>query len=269
MKLDQAAPHAALRGYVRCFQQREADFTAASVVFPLAARPAQILEFYLQERYVIHYAASGAVETAPRAVVVGPATYRRADLVLPGHLLVFTIQFQASGFHQLFRLPVADLVDRAYEAQSMIGSRVTGLEQRLADAGDFEERVRLATAFLLRYRNPGTTLDPVAIVANRALAGYRPVRVAQAAHEAGLSTRQFERRFAACVGVSPGQYAAIIRFDRALAAKLAAPTRLWTDIAQDVGYYDQMHLVRAFAGFAGESPTRYFRRILAMPRHWA
>src|SRR5580704_7157259 len=82
LKLDCAFPVAALCDCVRYFQQREARIAVAAVVYPIAARPEQILEFYLHQRYLVRDYESGAEDLAPRAVVVGPCTYRRAELVL-------------------------------------------------------------------------------------------------------------------------------------------------------------------------------------------
>ena len=48
-----------------------------------------------------------------------------------------------------------------------------------------------------------------------------------------------------------------------------APERLWTDIAQDAGYYDQMHMTRDFARFAGESPSMFTRKFRTTPQTWA
>jgi len=68
---------------------------------------------------------------------------------LHGRFEVFNIHFQASGFHGLFRVPMADLPDRAYDVQSVIGPIMSEVEQKLADTSNFQERVCVATAFLL------------------------------------------------------------------------------------------------------------------------
>jgi hypothetical protein len=99
------------------------------------------IEFYLNQRYLVRICETVAQELAPRTVVVGPSTFRRAELVLQGDFDVFTIHFQASGFHRLFRVPVADLSDRAYDAQSILGPVVSEVEERLADASTFQERI--------------------------------------------------------------------------------------------------------------------------------
>ena len=267
MKLDRAYPIAALHDYVSCFLQREADIQGSAVVYSIAARPYQILEFYLQQPYLVRDCESGTQEAAP-TVVVGPCTHRRIELVLCGRFLVFTVHFHASGFHRLFRAPMHELVDRAYEAQSVIGDGAPEIEQRLAEASDFRERVRAATVFLLQHLTAQSSFDPVAIIANRfRVRGAR--RIGDVAVRAGLSIRQFERRFAEHVGLPPKLYASLVRFNGALQAKIMAPERLWTDIAQEAGYYDQMHLVRDFARFAGESPSIFARRRRATRETWA
>ena len=49
MKLNRAYPVAALHDYVRRSGQREADIQGAAVAYSIAARPDQILEFYLRQ----------------------------------------------------------------------------------------------------------------------------------------------------------------------------------------------------------------------------
>jgi AraC-like DNA-binding protein len=268
MRLNSVPPVAALRDYVRSFQQREAQIDAGAVVYPITARPDQILEFYLKERYLVHLYESGTRDLAPRAVIVGPCTYRGADLVLNGRFDVFTIQFQPAGFHRLFGVPMPELTDRAYEARSVLGHVVLEIEQKLADAADFAERTRIATDFLLRYATLRTTPDAVAKVANEFLIENGALRIDGAAERAALSVRQFERVFCEQVGVPPKLYARIVRFHAALKAKREMTDRLWTDIAYEFGYYDQMHMIRDFQSFSGENPTRFSRRLTSMPDPW-
>lgn len=231
MKLNSAYPVAALRGYVRCFRQREAQITGAALLYPIAARPEQILEFYLQDRYLVRACGSGVQDFAPRALVVGPCTYRRAELVLRGRFEVFTIHFQPSGFHRLFRVPMPELVDHAYEARSVVGPFASAIEQPLAATADFAERIDIATHFLLQHVTAPNARDPVAAAAQQILIDRRAHRIGDIAASAGLSLRRFERKFRDQVGVAPKRYAAIVRFQTALRAKLAARHRSWTDIA--------------------------------------
>jgi hypothetical protein len=78
MRLNSVLPVAALRDYVRSFQQRKAKPGAATVIYPITARPDQFLEFYFKDRYVVHSYESGV--RALRTVIVGPCTHHGADL---------------------------------------------------------------------------------------------------------------------------------------------------------------------------------------------
>jgi AraC-like DNA-binding protein len=267
LELGTVTPVAALFDYVRYFQQRKANVDAAPVIYPIAARPEQILEFYLEERYLVHSHEAGTRELTPRAVIVGPCTYRRVDLILQGRFDVFTIHFQPSGFHRLFGVSMPDLADRAYDARSILGFVVSEIEQKLAEAASFAQRIRVATDFLQRYVSHRTAPDAVGKVANRFLVERYPC-IRDAAAITALSVRQFERRFCEQVGISPKLYARIVRFHAALDAKLAAADCRWTDIAYEFGYYDQMHMVRDFRQFSGESPAKFSTRLTAIPEPW-
>jgi AraC-like DNA-binding protein len=269
MKLTSARPVAPLRDYVRYFQQREALIDAGALIYPIAARPEQILEFYLADRYLVHSCDSGIRELAPRTVVVGPFTYRRAELVLQGRFDVFTVHFQPAGFHQLFGVPMMELADRADDARSVIGLAILDFEHKLADARSFVERIRVATDFLLTRTDCRKKPDAIAAMAMQLLQQRGALRIEQAAAGAGLSARQFDRKFREEVGTSPKLYARIVRFHAALTAKLTSDKNTWTAIAHDLGYYDQMHMVRDFHEFSAEAPARYAARLSAMPEPWA
>ena len=94
MNLEQTSPPPPLRDCIRCFQQRRANIRGTPTVYPIAARPDQFLEFYLQDPYIVRIGDGAAPEIVPHSVVVGPSTQRRAQLVLRGKLDVFTIQFR-------------------------------------------------------------------------------------------------------------------------------------------------------------------------------
>jgi len=74
-------------------------------------------------------------------------------------------------------------------------------------------------------------------------------------NKAAVSLRQSERRFHYQVGMRPKLYSRIARFEAALDRKARSQTKSWTEIAHELGYYDQMHLVHDFGQFPGETPT--------------
>ena len=83
-----------------------------------------------------------------------------------------------------------------------------------------------------------------------------PIRVADLAAAAGMSTDRLERAMRRVLGVSPKQYVLRLRAERA-AALLATTDRPIVRIAADCGYYDQSQLTRQFRDHVGMSPSDY------------
>jgi AraC-like DNA-binding protein len=59
------------------------------------------------------------------------------------------------------------------------------------------------------------------------------------------------------VGVSPKQFARIVRFQRAL--RVAKHGASWSTVATEAGYYDQAHLIAEFRELAGTTPAAFLR----------
>ena len=67
----------------------------------------------------------------------------------------------------------------------------------------------------------------------------------------------------------PKLYARVTRFEAALEFKTRAPDLKWTDIAHDLGYHDQMHMVHDFRQLADSTPSDLlpYLDLLVPPRH--
>lgn len=82
----------------------------------------------------------------------------------------------------------------------------------------------------------------------------------------GYSHRRFIALFRGAIGLSPKEYARVMRFDRALTLA-ADPAQSWAEIALTAGYSDQAHLSREFSSLAGMSPQTWRRTGATSPRH--
>ncbi len=94
----------------------------------------------------------------------------------------------------------------------------------------------------------------VAGAVDRLIASGGTVQVARLAAHAGLSERQFRRRFHNATGVAPKQYADVQRVRRALILALDDPD--WAAVAHDSGFADQPHLIRDVKQRFGAAPRR-------------
>jgi AraC-like DNA-binding protein len=260
-----APSSAVLRQYVWAYGMTTGWVGSVPLVIPLPARPKQLLTFSFGDPYCIHRLESDHRDASPRLTVVGPQTQARPGLSVCGRIDNFTIHFQPSGFNRLFGIPVTKLTDAAHDAYAVIGPEFPRLEHELGDTPGFAERIQIIEERLIRMVRCDGTRAPVAIAANCLFANNGIDRVSAMATGSGLSPRQFERRFLEQVGVPPKLYACIVRFNAALDHKLRSPSRAWSRIAIDHGFYDQMHLVHDCRAFTGESPSRFFAHLEGVP----
>ncbi|HJT15912.1 MAG TPA: AraC family transcriptional regulator [Thermoanaerobaculia bacterium] len=124
----------------------------------------------------------------------------------------------------------------------------------------------------LTKRFPHVTIENADNAMRKVFVDVRPDRRVDAAVEAimrsagrasidsiaatiGISRQHLARAFAYHVGVSPKTFARVMRFRRALALgdKLAG-----AELAAELGYFDQSHLIAEFREFAGTTPVPFF-----------
>jgi len=249
-----SSPAAGLERFVRFYVQREVRIRGTPVIHPVPARAAPMIEFDFGDPVDVLSFDKGVLFKSPSVVVVGPFTHRSVDLHLQGTLKSFVIMFQPDGLQRLYGLPMPEMADRSYDARSVLGCSISRAWQILGDLGSFEERVRFVNELLLRQslRSPG--VDGISDAATRMILSGGCVDIPALAGRAGLSMRQFARKFIRQVGVRPKLFARVARFEAALENKARFATKSWTHIAHEFGYYDQMHMVHDFREFTGETP---------------
>lgn len=254
MDIERALPSPELRSVVRSFEERRADLGSAVLAWPVAARPHQVLDIHLAEPYRVRLN-GGPAWLLPETIVVGPQTYRRAHLYLSGRIHVFNILFQPVGFHRLVGIDMTSLVNEDPIASDVLGPSAVTLGDAVRGATDFKSRVAAAERWLGTKLDGRDSDEPIGHASRLLIATRGCARIDDLVGRSGLSARQFQRRFAKQVGMTPKLFARIIRFDRALVARRDAPTRPWTDIVHELGYFDQAHFIRDCHELGGISPS--------------
>ncbi|MFJ8863340.1 DUF6597 domain-containing transcriptional factor [Streptomyces sp. NPDC102451] len=129
------------------------------------------------------------------------------------------------------------------------------------DPADEDARVAALDAFLLPLVPPP---DPQAELATELAELVRTdrslLRVDALARAGGLSVRSLQRLFSTCVGVGPKWVILRHRIHEALQRAGTDPEPDWAELAADLGYSDQAHLVRDFAATVGVPPAAFAQR---------
>ncbi len=192
---------------------------------------------------------------APYVVTrVRPGAWSR---VIAGSGSVFAIRLRPAGLAVLSELTP---IGPAEEAISAVAAPVFDLLQNIATADD--QAVRADELILQALRARPLTLEQrranAAVASLTSSPRVRPGRAV--AQELGISERTLQRALRATVGVGPNDVARRIRLQEVI--RLASsPNADMTQIAADLGYTDQAHLINEFRSVAGVSPGRYLREL--------
>jgi AraC-like DNA-binding protein len=256
MKIRRAIAHPDLQNIVRSFQERHADLGGTVLSWPVPARPHQILDIHLAEPFMVR-ADGDPLRRVPEVLLVGPQTCRLFQLYLSGKVHIFNILFQPTGLNRLIGIDMRSLVNQDPAASDVLGKAAAKLGDAVRSAADFRSRVRAAEQWIAATLSGRGDDEPIGHASRLLIATQGQMRIDEVVRRSGLSARQFQRRFAEQVGLTPKSYARLIRFDRALAMRHDASARPWADILHELGYFDQAHFIREFRALAGIAPTGF------------
>jgi AraC-like DNA-binding protein len=87
------------------------------------------------------------------------------------------------------------------------------------------------------------------------------IQVKQLEEKFHISERWLEKQFLAQVGLSPKEFARLIRFKSVMVESMMTPSVSWAKMIHDYGYYDQSHLIKDFQNYTGQTPTAFIKQI--------
>ncbi|MFC5220252.1 helix-turn-helix domain-containing protein [Streptomyces coerulescens] len=138
--------------------------------------------------------------------------------------------------------------------EDLWGPPARRLDERLADAGSWSERLALTDAFLARRAAAAPAMSPeVAGVWDTIVARRGQVRITDLAASCGWSRKRLWSRFGAQIGLTPKRAAVLARFDQA--ARALSSGENVSDVALACGYADQSHLHRDVLALTGFTPS--------------
>jgi AraC-like DNA-binding protein len=255
MRYSELKPTARLRPFVECFWTlqgaRSVDTSPVERILPDGCVEL-ILNF--GDRFLQHFEAEQTLQ--PRNFLVGQMT--GPILISPcGAVELLGIRFQPGGTRPFLDAPAHEVTDRVVDLGGLSVKLERGLLRACGSAQTLSEKVAAADAFLLaRLREQRYDAHLLALAATiidcRGL-----VSVDRLASDAGVSSRQLERRFQREVGIGPKLLARIVRFQQVFRA-VEGGNAAWADVAVECGYYDQAHLIRDFNQFARQTPAVLF-----------
>jgi AraC-like DNA-binding protein len=200
-------------------------------------------------------------EEGSKAYVLGVQTSKFAR-VLRGRGQVFGVKFKPGGFRPFLKGSVSSLGDRKIPAKRIFGKAVLDLKKILTSSCANEEKMEAASAFF-RERKPRP--DKTIAIADELVKGIFEKRdiktVNDLAERARIGKRSIQRIFKNYVGVSPKWVILRYRLHEVIEQLNSLRTPDWAQLALELGYFDQAHLINDFKSMVGCTPTQFQRTV--------
>jgi methylphosphotriester-DNA--protein-cysteine methyltransferase len=165
------------------------------------------------------------------------------------------VKLDSRFLRAVIRTPLSEFRDATVSLVDLGDRRLQDLDHAVALAGSPTAIAALFDRFFLATQRelPGQRTSSDALL-DRIRIDRGATSILRWARDARVDARSLERGFCASTGMTPKQYARVIRFKRAY-GDVIRQGRAVPLSAQLDGYYDQSHFNREFRFFTGVAPT--------------
>lgn len=263
MKLEYCIPALPLRAFIKlyAFYSIEKERKVSPVKFIPMGLPYVV--FNLEDGFSIDKSNLDKMIPSDGNIITGQQI-SYYYLVPKGNLTSLSVIFQPAGLYRLLHVPVHELIDYGYPAEDVLGDKLVPLyEKMLAANKDISSMIDTLDAFFLsQLVKSNNQCAYIEYALDRIHNTCGLVTIPQLLERVCTSDRTFRRRFLECVGLSCKTYIGLTRLNHIMNAAKNKQLRdiNWCRIACNSGYYDQMHFIKAFKRFCGETPTDFINR---------
>lgn len=262
MLLQQFSPHPYLREYVDSILVQE-DLQAVNFANrnPVKVLPSTMAVIGIQYASRMKLIGTHKDELLGTSGITGLQTSFK-EYASTGGIGTIIVRFKPGGLSMFTPYPIHEFQDANIDLEHIFQPRlVSGMEQRLREAADADERVHIVQAFLLSVYRQNKQREALIIEAARRIQLLKGnLSIERLASEYFVGKRTLERQFNAHIGITPKKFANIVRFQHAIELKKSGLGYL--DIIEACNFSDHAHFAHDFKAFAGCSPDHFFRHEL-------
>lgn len=181
------------------------------------------------------------------------------DFSLSGSIHWIVVVLQPYGAYQLWNIPALEWKDRFFPAQEMLGDAADIISNELTSATSIHACISRLNEWIFHLSGNGKQPEPVLLQALHQISAREgSVPVHTLLKQLHISERMLERKFKLNIGVSPKQYAGIVRMNAsAKKLKRLQHQASLTSIAYEGDYFDQAHFINDFRKYTGITPWQY------------
>lgn len=226
---------------------------------PYPTRPEQCIAFYIRGFERTEIPSQNSTKNKPRSVITGQYTERINRFSGSSDFLMIQVVFLPGALYRLTGIPSYEIQNGCLDLEDVFPAAVRDVNERLQQCNGYHQMITAIESFLLAVHKKIKVEERPADEIFRMML-YQPTihSIDWLAKEACLSPRQFERKAADYIGISPKLFTRISRFVQSYDMRLKHPQLDWLSIAVACHYHDYQHLAKDYKEFAGASPNKLF-----------
>jgi AraC-like DNA-binding protein len=176
---------------------------------------------------------------------------------------VFGVKFRPGAFRPYLGRSVASLRDRSVPIDEVFGAAGAALARQVSDLGGDAEKAAAVERFLNERMTPSDpNVERVSNIVDEIAENREIVSVEQVVERWHVGKRPLQLLFSSYVGVGPKWVINRYRLHEAIERLQEGASINFTDLAMELGYFDQPHFIRDFRKLVGCTPAAYTRRHL-------
>jgi AraC-like DNA-binding protein len=177
-----------------------------------------------------------------------------------GKIGMISVRFSAQGAYHFFGMPMKEIANGIVDLKLIWNNLAKEIEDRIVTCNYTAQRNQIIQRYLLiqlaKNGKVDSTLDnSLALIYST----QGQIRADEIASKTGMSNRQLVRKFGNSIGLSPKEFARIIKFIGSLNYLKANSGSNLAEAANSCGYYDQAHFIHDFKEYSGLTPSQFLR----------
>ena len=187
--------------------------------------------------------------------------FMNARLILKGNVDMLGICFLPEGFYPFLKIPVSEFKNQVVGYSDVGFKKAKKISEKLKEASGIEYRLNILENELL------TMLDDTRHTPENFLQLFNALKknddlfqLSDFCQQNNIGIRILERMFNKYVGVSANTYTTLNRFHASLNQLLQSDYCKFSDVAYNNDYFDQMHFIREFKRYTGNTPKSFIHQ---------
>ncbi len=175
-----------------------------------------------------------------------------------GDFRMFGVRFKPGIIPFGFELKMADVVNQYIPLEDVVKDK--NFVEKMLLARDFGQRLDIFMKYYLSFYKENTP-SLTEYVRREIVDSAGMASIADIAEETGYSDRHVIREMKKEYGMTPKQFARIVRYQHLLDhLTLTEDEEIeYAELAVQLGYYDQAHMIKNFKEYTGMSPRKYLK----------